>query len=126
MPAEPHITIVGGGFSGAAVAIHLLGLMPEGLRVTLLEPRTVPGAGVAYSTAEPSHRINVPASRMQLAGEEEGAFDRWYRSQPLLLTIRRRGVKTARCTPSAASSGATSASVLPRRYGRAAGDWSPA
>ena len=82
MPAEPHITIVGGGFSGAAVAIHLLGLMPEGLRVTLLEPRTVPGAGVAYSTAEPSHRINVPASRMQLAGEEEGAFDRWYRSQP--------------------------------------------
>lgn len=76
MPAEPHITIVGGGFSGAAVAIHLLGLMPEGLRVTLLEPRTVPGAGVAYSTAEPSHRINVPASRMQLAGEEEGAFDR--------------------------------------------------
>ncbi|HAT1609969.1 TPA: NAD(P)-binding protein [Raoultella planticola] len=82
MSAEPHITIVGGGFSGAAVAIHLLGLMPEGLRVTLLEPRTVPGAGVAYSTAEPSHRINVPASRMQLAGEEEGAFDRWYRSQP--------------------------------------------
>ena len=82
MPAEPHIVIVGGGFSGAAVAIHLLGLMPQGLRVTLLEPRTVPGAGVAYSTAEPSHRINVPASRMQLAGEEEGAFDRWYRSQP--------------------------------------------
>ncbi len=30
MPAEPHITIVGGGFSGAAVAIHLLDLMPEG------------------------------------------------------------------------------------------------
>ncbi|WP_434639043.1 FAD/NAD(P)-binding protein [Klebsiella sp. I138] len=82
MPAEPHIVIVGGGFSGAAVAIHLLGLMPEGLRVTLLEPRTVPGAGVAYSTAEPSHRINVPAARMQLAGDEEGAFDRWYRDQP--------------------------------------------
>ena len=82
MPTEPHITIVGGGFSGAAVAIHLLDLMPEGVRVTLLEPRAVPGAGVAYSTAEPSHRINVPASRMQLAGEEEGAFDRWYRSQP--------------------------------------------
>ncbi len=42
----------------------------------------VPGAGVAYSTAEPTHRINVPAARMQLAGDEEGAFDHWYRHQP--------------------------------------------
>ncbi|WP_255964751.1 FAD/NAD(P)-binding protein, partial [Klebsiella pneumoniae] len=33
----------------------------------------------AYSTAEPTHRINVPAARMQLAGDEEGAFDHWYR-----------------------------------------------
>ncbi|TCW11748.1 putative NAD(P)/FAD-binding protein YdhS [Raoultella sp. BIGb0138] len=82
MRAEPHIAIVGGGFSGAAVAIHLLRLAPERLRVTLLEPRAVPGAGVAYSTVEPSHRINVPAARMQLAGEEDGAFDRWYRQQP--------------------------------------------
>ncbi|WP_154914999.1 FAD/NAD(P)-binding protein [Klebsiella grimontii] len=82
MQTEPHVAIVGGGFSGAAVAIHLLRLAPAGVRVTLLEPREVPGAGVAYSTTEPSHRINVPAARMQLAGEEEGAFDRWYRSQP--------------------------------------------
>ncbi|PLM51385.1 FAD-dependent oxidoreductase, partial [Klebsiella michiganensis] len=82
MQTEPHVVIVGGGFSGAAVAIHLLRLAPVGVRVTLLEPREVPGAGVAYSTTEPSHRINVPAARMQLAGEEEGAFDRWYRSQP--------------------------------------------
>ncbi len=82
MQTEPHVVIVGGGFSGAAVAIHLLRLAPTGVRVTLLEPREVPGAGVAYSTTEPSHRINVPAARMQLAGEEEGEFDRWYRSQP--------------------------------------------
>lgn len=82
MQTEPHVVIVGGGFSGAAVAIHLLRLAQVGVRVTLLEPREVPGAGVAYSTTEPSHRINVPAARMQLAGEEEGAFDRWYRSQP--------------------------------------------
>ncbi|GHK57000.1 hypothetical protein KPZU09_67360 [Klebsiella pneumoniae] len=37
---------------------------------------------MAYSTAEPTHRINVPAARMQLAGDEEGAFDHWYRHQP--------------------------------------------
>ncbi len=79
MSAEPHIVIIGGGFSGAAVAIELLRLAPNGVRVTLLEPRQSPGAGVAYSTAEPTHRINVPAARMQLAGDEEGAFDHWYR-----------------------------------------------
>lgn len=71
MSAEPHIVIIGGGFSGAAVAIELLRLAPNGVRVTLLEPRQSPGAGVAYSTAEPTHRINVPAARMQLAGDEE-------------------------------------------------------
>ncbi|UXY13385.1 FAD/NAD(P)-binding protein [Kosakonia sp. ML.JS2a] len=82
MNVEPQVVIVGGGFSGAAAAIQLLRLAPKGVRVMLLEPRAVPGAGVAYSTTEPSHRINVPAVRMQLADEEEGAFDRWYRRQP--------------------------------------------
>ena len=51
MSAEPHIVIIGGGFSGAAVAIELLRLAPNGVRVTLLEPRQTPGAGVAYSGA---------------------------------------------------------------------------
>ncbi|MBS0931831.1 FAD/NAD(P)-binding protein, partial [Klebsiella michiganensis] len=37
MQTEPHVVIVGGGFSGAAVAIHLLRLAPVGVRVTLLE-----------------------------------------------------------------------------------------
>ena len=67
MSAEPHIVIIGGGFSGAAVAIELLRLAPNGVRVTLLEPRQSPGAGVAYSTAEPTHRINVPAARLPSA-----------------------------------------------------------
>lgn len=45
MSAEPHIVIIGGGFSGAAVAIELLRLAPNGVRVTLLEPRQSPGPG---------------------------------------------------------------------------------
>ena len=32
MSAEPHIVIIGGGFSGAAVAIELLRLAPNGVR----------------------------------------------------------------------------------------------
>lgn len=79
--SEPHIIVIGGGFSGAAVAIHLLRDTTTQARITLIEPREVPALGVAYSATDPSHRINVPASRMQLSGDEEGAFDRWYRQQ---------------------------------------------
>lgn len=113
MSAEPHIVIIGGGFSGAAVAIELLRLAPNGVRVTLLEPRQSPGAGVAYSTAEPTHRINVPAARMQLAGDEEGAFDHWYRHQPALPSMCRRCARTVPSTLSAASLVAMWRSVLP-------------
>ncbi|MEO3988964.1 FAD/NAD(P)-binding protein [Pseudocitrobacter cyperus] len=79
--SEPHIVIIGGGFSGAAVAVHLLRDAQTSLRITVIEPREVPGLGVAYSAADPAHRINVPAARMQLSGEDEGAFERWYRQQ---------------------------------------------
>ncbi|MDF7659087.1 FAD/NAD(P)-binding protein [Erwiniaceae bacterium L1_54_6] len=78
----PHVIIVGGGFSGTALAIHLARTTPAPLRVTVVEPRSTLGAGVAYSTPEPAHRINVPAARMQLSGDEQGSFDRWYRQQP--------------------------------------------
>ena len=80
--ATTQVIIVGGGFSGTALAIHLARTSSSRLLITVVEPRTSLGGGVAYSTQEPAHRINVPASRMQLSGEEQGAFDRWYRQQP--------------------------------------------
>lgn len=52
MSAEPHIVIIGGGFSGAAVAIELLRLAPNGVRVTLLEPRQTPGASLLHRGAD--------------------------------------------------------------------------
>lgn len=76
---DPHIVIVGGGFSGTAVAIHLLREATSPLRISVVEPRPSLGFGVAYSATDPAHRINVPAARMQLAGDDDGAFDRWYR-----------------------------------------------
>ncbi len=73
-----HIVIVGGGFAGAACALHLLRDHP-GLRaaLTVVEPRATLGAGLAYSTRAPEHRTNVPAARMSVLPEDPDHFHRW-------------------------------------------------
>ena len=74
----PVVAIVGGGFTGAAVAYHLARLLPEGaVRIVVYEPRAVLGGGLAYDTDEPVHRINVPAARMTLVPGDETHFERW-------------------------------------------------
>lgn len=75
-----RIVIIGGGFTGTALAIYLGRLAQRPLDVTVIEPRAMLGGGVAYSTTDPAHRINVPAAKMQLSDAEQGDFDRWFRS----------------------------------------------
>lgn len=83
--AKRQIVIVGGGFSGTALAIQLLRQGDANLAITLIEPRADLAEGIAYSTQDPAHRINVPAARMQLSDAEKGEFDQWYRRQPAYL-----------------------------------------
>ncbi|RVJ49351.1 FAD/NAD(P)-binding protein [Sinorhizobium meliloti] len=72
----PVVAIVGGGFSGAAVALHLAQGQEVGpeARVVVFEPRARLGAGLAYDTAESTNRINVPAGRMSLYPDEPESF----------------------------------------------------
>jgi uncharacterized NAD(P)/FAD-binding protein YdhS len=80
----PHIAIIGGGFSGATVALNLLRALPQGgARITIIEPRPLLGGGVAYSSVDPAHRLNVPASRMLVLAEEPGAFEAWFKASEL-------------------------------------------
>ncbi|NCV45075.1 MAG: FAD-dependent oxidoreductase, partial [Actinobacteria bacterium] len=54
------VLIVGGGASGLLVAINLL-RKSDDCEVTIVEPNERLGLGVAYSTLDPEHLLNVPA-----------------------------------------------------------------
>jgi uncharacterized NAD(P)/FAD-binding protein YdhS len=73
---RPRIVVVGGGASGTLVALATLRTMPNAV-VTVIEPRSQLGRGLAYSTLDPRHRLNVPASSMSALPEDPGHFLRW-------------------------------------------------
>ena len=62
MPANRrHIVIVGGGFSGVALAAQVLRRADAALRVTLIEAGDRIGRGLAYGTAVDTHLLNAAA-----------------------------------------------------------------
>ncbi|MDO5648701.1 FAD/NAD(P)-binding protein [Paracoccus sp. (in: a-proteobacteria)] len=72
----PVVAIIGGGFSGAVLAWHLA-RADDAVQIVVVEPRAALGAGLAYSTRDPSHRINVPASRMTMDSRDLSHFTDW-------------------------------------------------
>jgi uncharacterized NAD(P)/FAD-binding protein YdhS len=68
------ILIVGAGFSGTDVAIHLLRLPHSGpLRIVLVERAQMAG-GVAYARRESPYLLNVPAGRMSASSVDPLEF----------------------------------------------------
>lgn len=84
-----RVVIVGGGFTGAALAWQLA-RMRLPLRLTVVEPRAELGRGLAYSATDPAHRINVPAHRMSLDPENRADFAEWLAENPDALDVRAR------------------------------------
>lgn len=81
----PVIAIVGGGVSGTAVAFHLLERQPlKSGQLFIFEPRERLGAGLAYDTQDPAHRINVPAAKMSLLPDDIEHFQRWLQERNAL------------------------------------------
>ncbi len=72
-----RIAIIGGGFSGAMVATHLLRQSTGLLTIILIESRPHLGRGIAYSTDHECHLLNVPAGRMSAFPDDPKHFTRW-------------------------------------------------
>ena len=83
------IAIVGAGFSGTLLALHLLRRCPPSAKLILIERNSQFGRGVAYATSNPSHILNVPAGRMSAFHDRPDDFLNW-------LTSR---TETAACGP---------------------------
>ena len=75
--------IVGAGFSGMAVAIHLLQRLQGPARVCLINRSLSFGRGLAYGTNSPSHLLNVPAARMSLDPDQDTGFIDFLQSRGL-------------------------------------------
>lgn len=74
------VAIVGGGFSGSISAAQLLRQSKSArlpMRVVLLEQRGSIGEGLAYSSPEECHLLNVPAGRMSAWPDQPSDFLRW-------------------------------------------------
>ena len=77
--ASPSIAIVGAGFSGTLLALHLLRRCPPEVRIVLVERNSRFGHGQAYSTGNPSHLLNGPAGRMSAFHDRPTDFLDWLR-----------------------------------------------
>lgn len=76
------VAIVGGGFSGAMVAVNLLQQSGRSLSIKLIESRRELGRGIAYSTPIPGHLLNVPAAKMSAFPDAPDHFLAWLQHQP--------------------------------------------
>lgn len=77
-PGPATVAIIGGGHSGAALAYRLaLDTPATALRILVIEPRAELGRGLAYSTPDPDHRLNVPQDRMSIRTDDMNHFTRW-------------------------------------------------
>lgn len=74
-----QVAVVGSGFSGVAIAWQLLGRLPAGSTITMINASGRFARGLAYGTHSADHLLNVPAARMSLDPVRPGHFVDWLR-----------------------------------------------
>ncbi|HEX4128668.1 MAG TPA: FAD/NAD(P)-binding protein [Pirellulales bacterium] len=75
------IAIIGGGFCGAITAVNLARFHSGPLRVVIVNDRFPTGRGVAYSTMQAEHLLNVAARNMSALADHPNHFVEWLRTR---------------------------------------------
>jgi uncharacterized NAD(P)/FAD-binding protein YdhS len=76
-----NIGIIGAGFSGALLAVHLLRYCRPDDRIYLIEKRAGFGRGLAYSTTNQNHLLNVRAGNMSAFADRPEHFVDWLQNR---------------------------------------------
>lgn len=72
-----RIAVIGAGFTGSVLVAHLLREATSPIDVTLIEQSGDLGKGLAYSTPNSTHLLNVRASNMSAFPADPGHFLSW-------------------------------------------------
>lgn len=84
LPPVVDAAIIGGGFSGSLTALQLSRLAREAdkpLKIALFDASALPARGLAYSTRDPGHLLNVRTDRMSAFPDAPDDFARWLATQ---------------------------------------------
>jgi uncharacterized NAD(P)/FAD-binding protein YdhS len=76
------VAVIGAGLSGTMLTLQLLRHAPADARIYLIERTTPAGSGLAYSTCQAGHLLNVPAARMSAFADKDSHFLDWLKIQP--------------------------------------------
>ena len=76
-----NIVIIGGGFSGTVTAVNIARLSPVPLHITVIDDSPVDCRGVAYSTRNGSHLLNVVARNMSALADQPNHFVDWLQTR---------------------------------------------
>jgi uncharacterized NAD(P)/FAD-binding protein YdhS len=77
-----RIAVIGAGFSGVLVTLHLLWRCGRNDRIYLVERAPRFGHGLAYATGNPRHLLNVRVENMSALADEPDHFVRWLAALP--------------------------------------------
>ena len=77
-----RIAVIGAGFSGVLVTLHLLWRCGRNDRIYLIERAPWFGRGLAYATGNPRHILNVRVEDMSALADEPDHFARWLAALP--------------------------------------------
>ncbi len=81
MNKTPVIAIVGGGFCGTITLVQLIKQASFPIEIVLINKENELAKGIAFSTYNPNHVLNVPASKMSAFPDDPDNFINWIKSK---------------------------------------------